>query len=192
VQLRLIVRPWAAALLGVALVVGACGSSTSSASPAASTPVVTPTPAAASSAPSPADLLAITIGAPYTLVDLPSGVADTLAAAIEKDMGGIAKVVHVGVRTVTKGGTVAAYLMVVAFPPGTLNDSVYQSAIRSLATGAEAPFESSVISNVQVQSGSMGGAKVGVFRTGDSMLITLSPTGADVVPVVTALIAANG
>ena len=189
---RLVRLPGFVLALALGLAVAACGGSTSSPSPAASTSPAAPSAASGAALPSSADLLTITIGAPYALVEVPSSVAEKLATAVQKDMGGISKVVHVGVRTVTKDGTVAAYLMVVAFPPGTLNDSLYASAIRSLATGAESPFETSVISNVPVQSGSMAGASVAVFRTGDTLLITLSPSGADVTPIVSALIAANG
>jgi hypothetical protein len=185
-----------AVLLGLALAVAACGSSSSTASPSASgAPATAAAPSGAGSGGAAASgdaTLGITIGTPYTLTDVPSALSATLQAAIEKDMGGISKVVHVGVKTVQQGTKVAAYLMVVAFPPGTLTDSIYAQAITNLSMGSESSFESQVISNVRVDTGLMGGANVGVFRTGDALLITMSPTGGDVLPVVKALIAANG
>jgi hypothetical protein len=185
-----------ALMVGLALAVTACGSSSSTASPSASgVAPATAAPSGAGSsgvAPSGGATLGLAIGAPYTLTDVPSTLATTLQAAIEKDMGGISKVVHVGVKTVQQGTKAAAYLMVVAFPPGTLTDAIYSEAITNLSMGSESSFQSQVISNVRVDTGLMGGANVGVFRTGDTLLVTMSPTGGDVLPVVKALIAANG
>jgi hypothetical protein len=187
-------RLLAAALVALAGLVAACGSTSPSSTAAPSASTAPDASAAASPAASGAvdPVLGVTIGAPYTLVDLPASKADALQAGIEKDLGAFSKAVRASVREIQQGGTVAGYLMVVAFPRGTLSDNIYSQVITDLSMGAEQPFTSKLISNVPVQFGSMGGGSVAVLREGDLALITLSPTTADLTPVVTALVKANG
>ena len=182
----------AAGLLVLAGAVAACGGASTSSAPTAS-------PAAASSGAAPgagdatADpLLGVKIGAPYTLTDLPASKADAIQAGIEKDLGAYGKAVHVGVQSIDQAGKPVAYLMVVAFPRGTLNDNIYGQVITDLSMGAEANFTSKLISNVPVSFGTLSGGSVAVFRTGDVVMITLSPTPTDLTPVVSALVGANG
>ncbi|HEY4751638.1 MAG TPA: hypothetical protein VIH37_00020, partial [Candidatus Limnocylindrales bacterium] len=159
-----------------------------SGAPAASAPSSSDAAPGASAA----QLLDVTIGAPYTLTDLPASKADTIQAGIEKDLGPYGKAVHASVKEIQQGGTTAGYLMVVAFPNGTLTDNVYQQVITDLSMGAESDFTTKPVGAVPVSYGTLGGGSVAVFRQGDLVMIALSPTTTDLTPVVTALVKANG
>ncbi len=193
-------RRLAASLLGLAALVAACGGTPAgTTSPAASVGAAAPGgTAGASGAPasggiaSPADIVNVGIGAPYSLADLPAARADAIQAGIAKDLGAFAKAVHVTVKAVQQNGTAAAYLMVVAFPRGTLSDNIYSQIITDLSMGAESTFTSTLIGAVPVSFGTMNGGSVAVFRQGDLALITLSPQSTDLTQIETALVQANG
>lgn len=185
-----------AGLVAVAALVAACGNGSptttagaaASAAPSATAPSGTDSAAGATAG----QLLDVGIGAPYTLVDLPASKADVLQAGIEKDLGAYGKAVHAGVKEIQQDGTSAGYLMVVAFPSGTLGDNLYQQVLTTLSMGAEASFTTKPISAVPVSFGTLNGGSMAVFRHGDLLLIALSPTATDLTPVVTALVKANG
>jgi hypothetical protein len=185
----------AVGLMALAAIVAACGGNSPSA-PAATSGA--PASAGAASSADPAasqagQLLDIAIAQPYTLVDLAASKADAIQAGIEKDLGAYAKAVHVSIKTVQQGGgTAAGYLMVVAFPRGTLCDEVYRLVISDLSMGSETDYPSKLIGAVPVSFGSMSGGSVAVFRTGDLVFITLATQTTDLTPVVTALVKANG
>jgi hypothetical protein len=184
----------AAGLLALAAVVAACGGTSPSGSAAASAGA-SPSGAAASAAPSGSQagqLLGISIAQPYTLADLAASKADAIEAGIEKDLGAYAKEVHVTVKTIQQGGLAAAYLMVVAFPRGTLSDEVYKQVITDLQMGSEADYPSKLVGAVPVSFGSMNGGSVAVFRQGDLVFITLAVQSTDLTPIETALVKANG
>jgi hypothetical protein len=198
----LVSRTRLAGLVAVAALVAACGgngnptasaATAASDAPAASVPAST-APASTNAAPaaSAGQLLDVSIGAPYTLAELPAAQADAIQAGIEKDLGAYGKAVHASVKEIQQGGTTAGYLMVVAFPHGTLSDYVYQQVITDLSMGAESTFTTKPIGAVPVSFGTLGGGSVAVFRNGDLVLITLSPTTTDLTPVVTALVKTNG
>jgi hypothetical protein len=195
----------AGSLLALAALVAACGGTStpsepatssvpssvpSSVSPAGSSPAASAT--AGTSGDPAGQLLGIKISPPYNLTDLSASKADAIQAGIEKDLGAYGQAVPVAVKSIDQGGTVAAYLMVVAFPRGTLSDDVYKQVLTDLAIGAEADFTPKLISAVPVSFGTMSGGSVAVFRTGDLVFITLSPTTADLTPVVTSLVQVNG
>ena len=180
----------AVGVLAIAALVAACGgTSTSSASPASS---ASASAAAGTSGDPAGQLLDIKIGPPYNLTDLSASKADAIQTGIEKDLGAYGKAVHVAVKSIDQSGTVAAYLMVVAFPRGTLSDDIYKQVLTNLSMGAEADFTLKLISAVPVSFGKMSGGSVAVFRTGDLVFIALSPTTADLTPVVTSLVKVNG
>jgi len=191
---RLIVRPWAAAVLGVALVVGACGASASpSPSPTATpSPTPSPTPTAAPSASGPVDPAAdLAIAAPYTLQELDPASASTIQAAMEKGMGAFTSVIHVGTRTVSKAGATVGYVMVIAFPPGTLTETTYKAVIAGITASSGAPLTDVKVNGFTVSTGTMSGISVGAFMANESVVLVLSPAASEVVPIATALIAAN-
>ncbi len=184
----------AAGLLALAALVAACGGTANpSASPtAASGGASSGSSGPAASGDAASQLLGVSIGAPYTLADLTATQADTIQTGIEKDLGAYGKAVHVSVKAVSQNGLSPAYLMVVAFPPGTLNDTIYKQVITDLSMGAEADFPPKLIGVVPVAFGSLNGGSVAVFRRGDLVFIALSPTTTDLTPVITALVKVNG
>jgi hypothetical protein len=202
----------AAAMLVLVALVAACGgnssasssSSSSSSSPggsgsASSSGAGGASPAASSAADGASGGIdaadpaaAIRIGIPFGVADLPAATADTLQATFAKDLGAFGKAVRVGTRSITRDGAGVAFLLAVAFPRQTLDDKTYADAVSILEQGAEQPFPQRLISNVDVRTGTMGGGQVGLFRKGDTLVIVLASSSSIVVPVVTALIAANG
>jgi hypothetical protein len=207
-------RRAAAALLVVAVLVAACGATSSPApssggpgtgaspgaggsSPGAGTASAAPTSSGEGGGPSGGDssadpAAALRIGTPFAVTGLPAATAAGLQATFTKDLGAFGKAVRVGVRSITRDGASVAFLLAVAFPRGTLDDKTYGDAVSVLEQGAEQSFPKRLISNVEVRTGTMGGGQVGLFRKGDTLVIVLAGTDAIVVPVVTALIAANG
>ena len=126
------------------------------------------------------------------MADLPAATAEGLQSTFTKDLGAFGRAVRVGARSITRDGAGVAFLLAIAFPRGTLDDKTYADAVSVLEQGAEQSFPTQLISNVEVRTGTMGGGQVGLFRKGDTLVIVLAATGSIVVPVVTALIAANG
>ncbi len=181
----------AALSLVVTALVAACGGTPSATRSPGASGDGPASPSAGPGGPSAPGLLDVRIAAPYTLADLPASKADALSEGIANNLGVYAKAVHVGVQQIQKGPAVAAYLMVVAFPTGTLSDSVYGQVITDLSMGAEQDFTTRPISNVPVSFGGMGGGSVAVFRAGDLVLIALSPQTTDLTPIATALVQAN-
>ena len=183
-------RSLVAGALALAALVAACGGVSPAASALASSAGSSAGASAGASAGVP--MLDVRVGAPYSLADLPASMADPIQAGIEKDLGVYGKAVHVSVREVQQAGTSAAYLLVVAFPSGTLNDNIYGQVITDLSEGAESNFTPRLIGAVSVSFGTMSGGSVAVFRKGDLVLVTMSPASADLTPVVKALVGANG
>jgi hypothetical protein len=184
----------AVALLALAALVAACGSSNATASPAGSagsSATASSAPGASASAGT-SSLEGIAIGQPYTLAELPASTGDAIQAGIEKDLGAYGKAVHVAMKTVQQKGTAAGYLMVVQFPAGTLSDDIYSQVVNNLSMGAESDFSPKLVSGVTVAFGSMSGGSVAVFRKGDLAFITLAPKTTDLTPIVDALIKVNG
>ena len=180
-------RPHAVGLLLLAALIAACGGS-------GPTPSTAAAPSAAATAPgsSGGQLLDVQIAQPYNLADLPAATADAIQTGIEKNLGAYGKAVHVAMKSVEQQGTSAAYLMVVAFPAGTLSDNIYQQVINDLSLGAEASFTSKLVGGVPVSFGPMSGGSVALFRRGDLVFIVLSPQTSDLTPVVGALVQVNG
>ena len=181
-----------AGVLAVVALVAACGSTTTPSASAAPSGAQGSSAAAGTSGDPAGQLLDIKIGPPYNLADLPASKADAIQAGIEKNLGAYGKAIHVAVKSIDQGGTVAAYLMVVAFPRGTMSDAIYKQVLLDLSMGAEADFTSKLISAVPVSFGAMSGGSVAVFRSGDLVFITLSPQTTDLTPVVTSLVKVNG
>ncbi len=183
------------ALGALVALLAACGSGPGASSPPSSAGGGSPSASrsAGPSGGSSADpLLGIRIGPPYSLADLPAAQADKIQTQIQKDLGVYGGSVHVTMKAVNQGALNAAYLMVVAFPQGTLDEKLYEEVLHVLSTGAGSPFAPRLVVATPVSFGTLGGGSAAVFKTGDLVLITLSPAAADLTPVVTALVRANG
>lgn len=206
-----------ATVTAIAAVLAACGSS----APASIAPSAAPSSAAASVAPSialpsialpsialpsivipstnpgasggtagvdPAKDLAI--GAPYSLTTLPPALQTVFEQQMAAGLGGFGNSIQVGFRQVT-GGTGMSILMVMAFPTGFLNPAAYQAALSGMGTSMGATFTTTSVEGVDVSTGTQATGGVAVFHVGDHMLVVISPTPAETLPISTALIKAN-
>ena len=158
------------------------------------TPSPTPAPTAttapsASAAVDPAAGLAI--ADPYTLQELDAAAAETIQGAMAKGMGAFASVIHVGMREVQKAGTIVGYVMVIQFPTGTLSDTTYNGFLAGIASTGSSTLKVVKVGSTSISTGTMSGLSVGMYRAGDAVMLIMSPTATEVVPIAKALIAAN-
>ncbi len=207
----------AAALLGFALVAGACGGSAATAAPVTPVPTIAPAPATASPTPAPTatptiaptptaaatptpaaiasaavdPAAGLAIAAPYALVDLDPATAAAIQGSIESGLGAYSGLFHVGTREATKSGKLAAYIMVMQFPAGTLTDSTYPAVLGGIAASSKVPFKPTDVAGTSVSTGTLSTVNVGVFRSGDHIVLVLALAKDDVLPISKALITAN-
>lgn len=200
-----------------ALSVAACGSSTTitaSPSPSASTStpsadLSTPSPAAspseapsasatpigspaASRAPSPSDPAnGIAIAPPYQLSPLDPALETTFRQRFAESTGAFASLIGVGGRTIQTNGSLAGYLFVLSFPKGLLSDAAYQAMLNGLETSSQVTFAATTISGVKVSTGSTATSGLGVYHSGDKVIILMAPTASSLIPIATALISAS-
>jgi hypothetical protein len=209
----------AAALLGFGLVAGACGGSAATAAPvtpvptiatapptASPTPVPTATPTAAptatptaaptatatagaSAAVDPAASLAI--AAPYALVELDPATAAAMQSSIESGLGAYSSLFHIGTREVTNAGKLAAYVMVMQFPTGTLTDTTYQAVLGGITASSKTTFKLNDVAGTPVSTGTLSTVSVGIFKSGDDVVLVLAITQPEVLPIAKALITSN-
>jgi len=134
--------------------------------------------------------IGLNIGTPYTLVALPAAAEQALQGQMAAGLGAFGSAVQVGFRQVS-GGAGSTILMVIAFPTGSLNDIAYQAAVAGMASSLHATFTPSTINGVQVSTGTTATGGVAIFHVGDHLLVVISQTATEAVPVATALISAN-
>jgi hypothetical protein len=204
----------AAALLGTVLVVSACGGSTATdapsqaptPAPATSAPVATPTPTASpapTASPTPAPTEApsasaavdpaagLAIASPYKLAPLDPATEAAVQGSIEQSMGAFSGVFHVGMREITKSGVLAAYVMVMLFPAGTLTDTTYKAALGGITGASGTSFKASQVAGTSVSVGTLSTVNAGIFKSGDALMMVLALAKAEVLPIAKALITAN-
>jgi hypothetical protein len=145
--------------------------------------------ASASAAVDPASNLAI--ASPYSIVTLDAATATAMQTSIEQGMGAYAGLIHVGTREVAKSGKLAAYVMVLAFPTGTLTDATYQAVLAGMSASATGAFTSNTVSTTTVSTGTMSTVNVGIYRAGDAVMVVLALDKTEVLPIATALISSN-
>jgi hypothetical protein len=158
---------------------GALGSAGASASASAS----------ASATVDPAAGLAI--ASPYSLVELDATTATAMQTSIEQGMGAYGGLIHVGTREVDKGGTLAAYVMVLAFPTGTLADATYQAVLTGMSANATGAFTSNSVMTTTVSTGVMSTVNVGIYKAADAVMVVLALDKTQVLPIAAALISSN-
>ncbi len=188
------------AAFAVAMLVGACGAAaTPSPSPTANptpspSPTANPTPTlmpilSPSAAADPAT--GLTIDPPYELTEFDAATSAAMQSQMQAGMGALASIVSVGVRQVSKAGVPEGAVVVMSFPTGVLNDAAYQGAVAGVGASMGVTFETTTISGVEESVGSSAIAGLGIFRTGDHLVIVITPPGDAVVPISTALISAS-
>jgi hypothetical protein len=167
-------------------------------SPAASTaeasvPAATPAQSSAASAPATgADPAAgLTIDSPYSLSALPPALQQTLESQMAAGLGAFGDTVKVGFRQIAGGNAAGSILMVIAFPAGSLSAAAYQAALAGMGSSMGATFATSTVDGVDVANGKASTGGVAVFHIGDHMLVVISPSATESLPIATALIKAN-
>jgi hypothetical protein len=186
----------------LAVTVAACGGT---ASPAAATPsptiaatpsptpapTPTPAPSVAASPAATADPAAdLKIGAPYAIADVAPALKTAFETQMASGLGSFGSLISFGFRQIS-GGQGQAFLLVMAFPTGMLNDEAYQGALGGMSASLKATLTPSTVDGVEVSSGNASSGGVAVFHMGDHLIMVIAQTPADAVPMATALIQAN-
>ncbi|MEO5940264.1 MAG: hypothetical protein ABIZ72_04890 [Candidatus Limnocylindrales bacterium] len=202
-----------AGLTTLALIVAACGSSgPASTAPsvapsvAASAPAAPAASAAAASAPAApsaaattatgsgavgADAAAgLTIDAPYALTALPAALQQVMQTQLASGLGASGGLISIGFRQID-GGTGSSILMVMGFPSGTLNAAAYAAALGGMSGSLGATFTTSTVDGIDVSSGKAATGGMAIFQVEDHMLVVISPSDADALPIAKALISSN-
>jgi hypothetical protein len=133
----------------------------------------------------------LTIDPPYTLTAVPGALQSALEAQMAAGLGAFGDAIKVGFRQVGGGTTAGTILMVMAFPSGTLTAAGYQAALGGMTSSMGATFKTTTVDGVDVSAGKASTGGIGVFHIGDHMLVIISPSDAEVLPIATALINAN-
>jgi hypothetical protein len=167
-------------------VAAASASSAPSASVAASSAPSAST--AASRGPDPA--AGLKIDAPYSFVDLPPAMQQAFETQMASSLGAFGSSITYGFRQV-QGGTGLTYLLVLAFPSGTMNASTFQGMVGGLSGSMGATLTTTTVDGVDVASGPSSSGGVAIFHIGDHALIVIAEKPADSLPVAKALISAN-
>ena len=189
-------------LLLVGLAIAACSpGTTASTAPSTSvapvvTPVVTPsgppTAAASSSAAALADpAKGLTIGAPYTLTALDPALETSFRQQFTSSAGAFGSLIGIGGREVVQNGSLVGYVIVIGFPTGILSDAAYQTMLTGIESSSTIAFKKTTVSGVEVSSGATSNAGMSVFRKGDNVNLTITPTEASLTAVTTAVVTAN-
>ncbi len=203
----------AIALLVLGLAIAACSPSTASTAPSPSvaplatpgaTPVVTPSPmpivtpsgpptaaASPSAAALPDPARDLTIGTPYTLTALDPALETSFRQQFASSAGAFGSLVGIGGREVVQNGSLAGYVIVIGFPAGILSDAAYQSMLTGIQSSSAIAFKKTTVSGVEVSSGATSNAGMSVYRNGDNVNLTITPTEASLAAVTTALVTAN-
>ena len=206
--------PRGLAFIFLGVLLAACSPGAASVAPsatAAATPVATPEPSATPTAsatetatPSPSTAAAasasaqpdpaegLKIAAPYKLSALDPTLETAFRTQFTQGAGSFADLVGVGGRTVTKDGKLAGYVLVMSFPAGLMTDVTYQTMLTGMESGMGGDkFTTQTISGEDVSIGAVSGANIGILRSGDHVVLTLTPTPAELPTMAKALIDAN-
>ena len=166
----------------------AAASSSTAPSPSVATSSAPSASAAASRGPDPA--AGLKVDAPYTFVDLPPAMQQAFETQMATSLGAFGSNITYGFRQV-QGGAGLTYLLVLAFPTGTVNASTFQGMVGGLSGSMGATLTTTTVDGVDVASGPSSTGGVAIFHIGDHALIVISEKPTDALPVAKALISAN-
>jgi hypothetical protein len=152
-------------------------------------PSVAPSPAASSAAADPAQ--GLKISAPYTLIALDPALEASFRQQFAASVGSFGSLILLGGREAVKDGALAGYVLVIGFPSGIMSDAVYQQMLQGMTSSSNVTFVKTTVSGTEVSSGATGTAGLGVYRAGDNVVITITPTVANLGAITTALVTAN-
>jgi len=106
-------------------------------------------------------------------------------------VGAFGSLIGIGGRSVSTNGALVGYVLVIGFPSGILSDAAYQAMLDGIASSSQVTFTKTTVSSVEISSGTTATAGLAVYRAGDHILITITPTAASLTGVTTALVAAK-
>ena len=197
-------RGLAVILLGVLL--AACSPGAASVSPSATAaataeptaaPTVAATPsastaaAAASASAQPDPAIGLKIDTPYKLSALDPALEAVFQQQFTQGAGAFGSLVGVGGRTVTKDDKLVGYVFVIGFPAAMLSETAYQAMLTGMQSSMGVTFKTQTISGVDVATGTSATANIGVMQNGDRVILTLTPTEAELPGIAKAIIDAN-
>jgi len=163
---------------------------TASPSPAASPSAAASAPASAATSPGPDPAAGLKVDAPYTFVALPPAMQQAFESQMASSLGAFGSSITFGFRQVD-GGTGQAFLMVLAFPTGTVSAPTFEGMLGGLSGSMGATLQKTTVDGVEVSSGPSTSGGVGIFHIGDHVLIVIAEKPADALPIAKALISAN-
>jgi hypothetical protein len=105
-------------------------------------------------------------------------------------LGALGSSITFGFRQVD-GGTGQAFLMVLAFPTGTVSAPTFEGMLGGLSGSMGATLQKTTVDGIEVSSGPSTSGGVGIFHIGDHVLIVIAEKPADALPIAKALISAN-
>ena len=111
-------------------------------------------------------------------------------AQMASSLGAFGNSITFGFRQV-EGGTGQAFLMVLAFPTGTVTASTFQAMVTGISGSMGATLQTTTVDGVDVASGPATSGGIGIFHIGDHILIVIAEKPADSLPISKALISAN-
>lgn len=202
----------AGAALAIALVATACGSAPSpaGASSAPSVAAASPSPSVASVAPSPSappaasastapagsgstavdPAAGITIDAPYSIAALPAAMQTLFEQQMSTSLGAFGNNITFGFRQIN-GGKGQDFLMVLAFPAGSVTAATFTGMVGGLGGSMGATLTKTTVDGIDVHSGPSSTGGVALFHVGDQVLIVISQDKADPLAIAKALISSN-
>jgi hypothetical protein len=155
-------------------------------------PSPSPSPSPSASAAAAADpAVGLKIGAPYALSPLDPMLEASFRQQFTASAGAFGSLIGIGGRNVSEKGVLVGYILVIGFPPGVMSDAAYNAMVSGLASSTQVTLKTTTISGVTVSSGSSAAAGLSVFRDGDNVVVTLTPTAAGLTAITTALVTAN-
>ena len=128
---------------------------------------------------------------PYALTPLDPALEAIFKQQFTSGAGAFGNLVGVGGRTVMQDDALVGYVFVIGFPSGLLSEAAYQAMLSGMEPGMGVTFETTTISGVDVATGESPTANVAVFQDGDHVILTLTPTAAELPVVAKAIIDAN-
>ncbi len=149
------------------------------------------TAAAASASAQPDPAIGLKIATPYELTALDPALEAVFKQQFTQGAGAFGSLVGVGGRTVTKDGKLVGYVFVIGFPAAMLSETAYQAMLTGMQSSMGVTFTTQTVSGVEVATGTSATANVGVMQSGDHVILTLTPTAAELPTVAKALIDAN-
>jgi hypothetical protein len=184
----------ASALVLLAILVSACGGAATPSPTPSPSPSPTADPSAAASGAAVDPTAALAIDAPYTLVDLPPAIADSLESSLSGAIAAYGGLFTLGARQVDKDGVADGSLVVMGLPPVLADNSAaidqIMAGITSSTVAGSTPT-TTTIGGVEVTTLESSGQQFALFTIGPALFMVFGATTDAVTAIAGALISAN-